>query len=267
MKLEISATHLSLGSQSDDVARVQQALQALGRNIPADETGGRVFGPSTAAVLKALQTDLGVPVTGIVDAATVTAINTALGKLATDPRVVRGTVRDADGNPAKGLAMQLYLQDPGGEKVIGKSALDSAGGYQMSYQPVANSTRIDLRVEVRDQAAAVQTKPPGTSILANAGALEVVNFVLSGDAHPSSSEHDLALARLKPLLGTRVPGNLKEDPANNDASLLAVQSGLSSAQVAALAIANRLASQTKVPEPVFYGLLREGLPGDLAALQ
>lgn len=155
MKLEISTAHLSFGSQSDDVARVQQAIQALGRDIPADETGRRVFGPGTVAVVKALQTDLSVPATGIVDAATVTAINAALTKLVTDARTIRGRVSDADGNPAKGLSLQLYLEDPAGEKVIGKSALDADGAYQISYLPPENSARVDLRIEVRDQTAAV----------------------------------------------------------------------------------------------------------------
>jgi hypothetical protein len=40
---------------------LQQAFQALGRDVPAPETDARVFGPATAAVLKALQADLGLP--------------------------------------------------------------------------------------------------------------------------------------------------------------------------------------------------------------
>jgi hypothetical protein len=267
MKLEISATRLSFGLQSDDVARVQQAMEALGRDIPADEADRRVFGPSTAAVLEALQTDLDVPATGVVDAATVTAINTALARLATDARTIRGRVSDADGNPAKGLSVQLYLEDSTGEKVVGKSALDADGAYHISYRSPENSARIDLRIEVRDQTGVVETTPPAASILANAGPLEVVNFVLSGDAHPSSSEFELVVAGLKPLLGSRDPAQLKEDAKSHEASLLAVQSGRPAAEVAALAIASRLASETTVPAPLFYGLLREGCPADLAALQ
>jgi hypothetical protein len=263
MKLEISTSRLSFGLQSDDVARVQQSIQALGRDIPVDETNGRVFGPGTAAVLKALQADLDIPATGVVDATTVTRINAALARLAAGPRTIRGKVNDADGGPAKGLSVQLYLQGPAGEKIIGGSPLDAEGAYQISYQPPENSARIDLRIEVRDQTAVVETTPPASNILANADPLEVVNFVLSGAAHPSSSEFDLVLADLKPLLGARGPDQLK----NHEASLLAVQSGWSSAQVAALAIASRLASEANAPAPLLYGLLREGCPADLAALQ
>jgi hypothetical protein len=267
MKLEISAPQLSFGLHSDDVARVQQAIEALGRDIPADEADRRVFGPGTTAVLKALQTDLSVPATGVVDAATVRVINAALANLATEGRTVRGRVSDADGNPANGLSVQLYLEVAADERVIGTSALDADGAYRIAYQPPENSARIDLRIEVRDQAGAVETTPPAASILANAGALEVVNLVLSGAAHPSSSEFDLVLADLKPLLGSRDPAQLKEGANNHEASLLAVQSGWPSAEVAALAIASRLASEAKVPAPLLYGLLREGCPADLAALQ
>jgi len=265
--LTVSASQLSLGSHGDDVARVQQAIQSLGRDIPAAETDKRVFGPGMAAVLKALQADLGLRATGVVDAATVKAINSRLAKLPAAPRTVRGRVSTAAGNPPKGLSVQIYLQGPTGEKVIGKASLDSEGSYQISYKVPPKTARTDLRIEVRNAKSPVETTPPGTSVLTNAGPLEVVDLVLSGAAHPPSSEFELLVADLNPLLGSRDPAKLKEDAKNRDVSLLAAQSGRPSAQVAALAIASRLAGDTKVPAATLYGLLREGLPADLSALQ
>jgi hypothetical protein len=84
--------------QGDDVACVHQALQALGRNVPVAETEERILGAGSVAVLKALQRELGLPPTGVVDAATVRAIDARLDKLATDQKVVRGSARDANGN-------------------------------------------------------------------------------------------------------------------------------------------------------------------------
>ena len=104
MTLQISATQLSFGTQGDDVARVQQALQALGREVPPSERG--VLGAGTVAVLKALQADLSLPATGIVDALTVKAINVRLAKLATDPRVVRGSVLGT--NPSATDSVRLF---------------------------------------------------------------------------------------------------------------------------------------------------------------
>jgi Putative peptidoglycan binding domain len=77
-------------------------MQALGRNVPLSETQTNVFGLSTAAVLKALQADLGIPATGVVDTTAVAVINKALASRATDQRNVRGRVIDADGNPRQG---------------------------------------------------------------------------------------------------------------------------------------------------------------------
>ena len=68
MKLEISATQVSFGMQGDDVVRVHQAMQVLGRSVPVSEVKTRVLGPGTVAVLKGLQQELTLPVTGIVDA-------------------------------------------------------------------------------------------------------------------------------------------------------------------------------------------------------
>jgi len=267
MTLIISASQLSLGSQGDDVARVQQAIQKLGRSVSIAEAG--VLGAGTVAVVKALQADFGLPATGIVDAATVKAINARLAALATDPRVIRGSVLDANGNPFANGFVEIFSQGPAGEQAIGKGRLNATdGSYEISYQPPPDSKgRVDLRVEVRSARGPIETTPSGASILTNAGPLEVVNFVLSGAAHPPHPEFELILADLKPLLGSRDPGELKEDAKNHEVSLLASQSGRSSAEVAALAIATRLANETKVPAAVFYGLMREGLPAELTALQ
>src|SRR5215210_4529526 len=110
MILQISTSQLSFGTQGDDVARVHRAMQALGRSVPVAETASRVLGSGTVAVLKALQADLGVPATGVVDAATVRTINAKLSALDTDTRVVRGSVRDANGNPFTNGFVQVFGQ-------------------------------------------------------------------------------------------------------------------------------------------------------------
>jgi hypothetical protein len=88
-----------LGRQGYDIARVHQALQDLGLDVPVSKRKRRVFGPSTIVVIKVLQTELDLSATGVVDAATVRAIHVKLDKLATDQRVVCGSVRDVNGEP------------------------------------------------------------------------------------------------------------------------------------------------------------------------
>lgn len=72
-------------------------------------------------------------------------------------------------------------------------------------------------------------------MLANAGSLEVVNFVLSGEKNPPLSEFEVILKDLKALLGTRNLVNLKEEENRREISLLAIRSGYPPEQVAALA--------------------------------
>ena len=274
MILEISVSQRSLGAKGDDVTRVHRALQALGRDVPRTETTARVLGPGTVAVVKALQQELNLPSTGIVDAATVRAINVLLAKLTTDPRVVRGSVLDANGNPAKGLTVSAFSHGPAGEAPAG-TPVNTAddGSYTLTYTAPADG-RADLRLQVSAITIGTggiiivpqETTPSGTSILTNAGPLEVVNFVLSGDKHLPSAEYDVLLNDLKPLLGTRDLAELTEDGTRRDVSLLASQSGYSTDLIAALVLAHKLAKGTGTPPSVFYGMFRQGLPVAAAAL-
>ena len=59
MTLEIFASQLSLWTQGDDVTRIQQPMQALGRSVPVSETASRGLGTDVVAFLKGLQTKLG----------------------------------------------------------------------------------------------------------------------------------------------------------------------------------------------------------------
>lgn len=263
--LETPTRQLSFGMRDDDVARVQQAIKALGRQVPADEAEDQRLGPGTLSLVKGIQTELGLPDTGIVDAATVSAINDKLSKLETDPRIIRGFV---SGNGVSGGLVQIFMQVPNGEEVIGKSPINATdGSYQISYQPPPNG-RVDLRVAVMDSnGGIVETTPSGASILTKAGRLEVVNFVLSGAANQPLSEFELILADLDPFLGDRILADLTEEEGRREISILASRSGYSSDQIAALVAAHKLEKDTKTPAPLFYGFIRQGMPRNVNALQ
>ena len=269
MRLEISANQLSLGAQGDDVVRVHRAIQALARSVPVSEANTRVLGPGTAAVVKALQQELNLPATGMVDAATVRAINALLEKLATDVRIVRGLVRDANLNTLANGFVRVFAQGLREELGLGTSPLNPTdGSYQVSYElPPESSGQVDIRVAVLNASGVIiETIPSGSSILTNAGPLEVVNFVLSGEAHQLSPEFDFLVDDLKPFLDGRDLAELIEDNTRRDVSLLASQSGYAPDLVASLVQAHKLAKGTTIPAPLFYGMLRQGLPVDATAL-
>jgi hypothetical protein len=111
MTLASSIAQLSFGALGNAVARVHQACKVLGGKVAIAEVETRTFGLATAATVKALHVDIGVPATGIVDVATVEAINATFMKQATAQHTLRGRVADAVRNPAKGLSVHLYRED------------------------------------------------------------------------------------------------------------------------------------------------------------
>ena len=147
----------------------------------------------TTAVVKALQAEMELTATGIVDDATVRAINGLLDGRVGAPRVVRGTVREADGRPFAVGHVQLFAQGMDRERPVGTSRLDAAdGSYAIRYElPASDGGRADLRVAVFDDRGLVETTPSGDSILPDAGLIEVVDFVLAGEDHQPRTEFEL----------------------------------------------------------------------------
>ena len=267
LRLQLSGAPLSFGIQNDDVVRVHRVLHVLGRSVPVSETTSRVLGAGTVATIKALQAELNLPATGVVDRATVEAINVKLDGLTTEQRVVRGRVRDANGNSFSNGFIQIFSRSANGEQVLAKEPLQD-GNYQIPYQPPPGSHgRVDLRIAVLDaDGGIVETTPSGASILPNAGPIEIVNFVLSGEANPPLSEFELVLNGLKPLLDGHNVADLMEDEDHREISLLAIRSGYPAELVARQVIAAKLEKETQTPAPVFYGLLRQDIPTSLTAL-
>ena len=74
MTLQISASQLSFGAQGDDVARVHQAMQVLGRRISVSETADRVLSVGVVAVLKGLQREPNLPTRGLRRSGTVNRV-------------------------------------------------------------------------------------------------------------------------------------------------------------------------------------------------
>jgi hypothetical protein len=272
--LAIAAKQLSLGHEGDDVGRVHTAIRALGRAIPPDELRGQVFGPSTAATVRALQAEIGVEATGVIDVRTVEAINEALKRASISERVVRGHVNDANGRPVTAGQVEAFVQQPRGEVSIGRTQLGSEGEYELQYRIPADYRRIadhrghgDLRVAVFNAAGLpLETTPSSRSIIVAPGAIEVIDFVATPEDRDPKSEFELIKEDVEPLLGGRALADLLEQRGGHDVSLLATRSGYSIAQVSALVVAHRFERETGVAAAVYYALLRQGLPANLDAL-
>jgi hypothetical protein len=268
--LRIAVEKVSQGSQGPDVAQVHCALAELSKTVAANERAMRVYGPTTTEAVRALQSEFGISVTGVVDEASVNVINKRLGTRTADERVVRGSVRLATGAPAAagGLVARVWHQDRERQHLLGERPLDQEGVFEVRYRlsgEVQKRNRVDLRVEIATQAGTdpLATRPDGRSILQDADLLEVVDFVIVQPDRQPQSEYDQISADVEELLGEL--GRLDRMD-GEQLHLLAEEASYPVGHLAALVTARRFAHETQLPEPTFYALVREGLPADLAGL-
>ena len=93
MTLEISASQLSLGTQGDDVTPIDWAMQVLGRSVPISETASRHGCCPERASDRARGQFPASTMPG-----SVKGIHDKAAKFDADPRVVCGSVHDANVN-------------------------------------------------------------------------------------------------------------------------------------------------------------------------
>jgi peptidoglycan DL-endopeptidase LytE len=71
---------LSVGANGDDVAALHDALSQLQIQIPLSEVNRKFFGPATRQAIQPIQQQTGLPVSGIIDQPTASALSTAIGQ-------------------------------------------------------------------------------------------------------------------------------------------------------------------------------------------
>ncbi len=270
--IRIVNPRLSQGSQGPDVAQVHRALAELGVAIAPTEIAKRLYGPSTVEAICELQSEFGLATTCIVDLATQRKINERLTRRGSQERVVQGTVRLATGAPTSGrLRVRVLLTGRGDSDVpLATAKPDADGFFEIKYalSPEAQKrARVDLRVEVLADGSdkPLSTRPAARSILTNAAGLEVIDFILLEPSRQPASEFDQIHGDLQEALGEPTLLNKMN---GGQLHLLAEQALHPVSNVSALAAARRLAAQieNKLPEELFYALIRGGLPSDLPGI-
>ncbi len=110
---------LSVGAYGADVSRLHEGLRQQSQDIPSAEVQRRFFGPATRLALRRFQELRGLPVTGVVDAATMSALTpataiSALHRRESNPCEAGGAAashsrgHDAPGRPAQTAPAQGY---------------------------------------------------------------------------------------------------------------------------------------------------------------
>src|SRR5258708_30144778 len=114
--MKLQGRNLSRAMQGDDVKLLQSELGQLGFKIPDSELQRAFFGPGTFEAVETFQKQKGLGTTGVVEAATASAINQEVD--ATTYTVV-GTVTSPSGKTLAGLVVRASDVDLRSEQSLG----------------------------------------------------------------------------------------------------------------------------------------------------
>ena len=202
--------------------------------------------------------------------------------------VVRGTVREANGKPARNTIVRAYDQDLRKNQLLGKAATDSEGQYKISYNSLkfqrAEKTSADLFVVVVN---AKGKELVSSGVFFNAPVEAIIDLTLLTNGK-TLSEFELLLEAILPLLIGQGKGNtdlkiteLEEkdivflsketgQPGERIGFLLAaVKANLETGETGLPLIGTHVAPSVAgtIPVEAFYGWFRQGLPGNLSGLR
>lgn len=179
------------------------------------------------------------------------------------PRAVSGRVLDQSGRPLAGVTVRALNKSLRAETPLGDAATsDSLGRYRITYAPapadVARRGEVNLLVRVVDRKGATIGE---SSVVFSARDKETIELRVPS-AEGRQSEFDRYRAQIAPLLQKVQVSAL----AHSDVSFIAGKTAIPELRVAWLVIADQHSASTRVPAEVFYGLFRQDLPTNLAAL-
>jgi hypothetical protein len=252
---------LQLGGRGNAVGWLHCTLETINRVVDAQERDERLFGASTEAVLRELQQDSAIPVTGVFDTDTHEVVTRVLSDVG--PFTVYGTVTDADDRPVTGATIVAFDVDLRRREELGRTATGSGGEYEIRYASNrfsrAEKAAADVVVRVVLDDSTVVESP----IAFNAPPELRVDITTAERLGPS--EYEQLEAAVTPLLAGAQPSELSL----GDVDFLAGESALPAdawrAYVGAQALA--AAAPDDIPTAAFHGWRRTGQPETWDALR
>jgi hypothetical protein len=178
---------------------------------------------------------------------------------------VYGTVRDAYQRPLEGAIIKVFDKDIRSEQSLGEPVGTSeAGTYEVEYTQMqfaaTDKLAADIIVRIYNQDDMLLKE---SDIHYNAPRQLQVDIDLSGETYQGPSEFEQMVGGVKPFTGKLPLSQLKEDQKTQDITFLTNKTGLAQDQIVALAMAFHFEKDTGVAAPVYYGLIRKGLPSDI----
>jgi len=204
--------------------------------------------------------------------------------------VVRGTVREANGNPALNIIVRAFDVDLRRQELLGETSINEVGYYEIgySYEKFSNAEKgnADLLVRVSESVSANEEKLLAESdIYFNATNVQEINFPLPlAPAEKEKSEWERVNELVLPLLKGQketvekkllkkkqseivfvdlLPGELKPD----DFDFISKETGLDRSNIQLWSLAYNLnIGVNSIASELFYGWFRMGLPTEVKDL-
>lgn len=175
---------------------------------------------------------------------------------------VFGTVRDPLQQPMPGTIVQAFDKDIRSEQLLGKTRTNEAGYYEISYTrrqfAVTDKDAADVFVRVYDKREQVLKE---SNVYFNAVLDLQIDIDLAAQPYIGLSDYDQMKATITPFIGDLPLSSLTENNQTRDISFLVNKTGLPQDKIEDMILAFRFNTKTNITLEVFYGVLREGIPG------
>ena len=178
-----------------------------------------------------------------------------------DTFVVYGRVMQANEDPISGVLVRAFDRDLRSEQLLGESATNSEGEYQITYTGKqflrAEKFRADLVLRVYNEVG-IPLKVENAKIIFNAQHEEHFNLFLAEQEPVKPSEYERLIALLQPVLNGVSPADLTDE----EITFLSHETQIEEFErefpygnhsIPLLAQSARLSQETGVPTEAFYG--------------
>ena len=292
---------IAVGAYGADVASLHEFLRQEGMNLPSAEVDRAFYGNLTRQAVQQYQRNSGLPVTGVVDENTASAINaaiaasnirkapaTALPRPTLTPAVQGTALVPSSGQPVvapsqqstqdenRGLVQGKLVDQDGtpvaatrvsifAEQIRGEEQLGSAQTDAQGQYAVSYERPSALNIVARafDASGKVLAQ---SAVVYGAAAKVQIDFTTAADGivrTPSTFTNLLAKVQVQ-LNGVPLE-DLKENKDSHEIAFLANAVGAQFNNVANLFISRVLALQNKLRDETLFGIFQEGIPASLNA--
>ena len=257
LKMKLQGRNLEPNLRGDDVKLLQSELRQLKLKTQIVDPE-RFFGSTTFLAVQEFQKRHAREPTGVVDQETARLINKDVDELGPELFIVRGEVRQSDGDPLRGIIVKAVRKRLRTNDILGQATTAATGDYSIEYQPIEKP--ISILVQASDTAGLLIATSP---LICKARPLEIVDLTPDG-VFRGPSEFKQLQERLAPILRPEQIRIEALEPA--DVELLACAHDLNREHLALLVAGSQMAREAGMQAEPFYALVRQGLPTDLIAL-